>query len=328
MEFTGERLVPTVGGLDDLFLEHMTRYLFASSLIEGKRVLDAGCGCGYGSYHLARGGAESVLGIDISEEAVAYCREHYRSERLSYEQRDVLNTGLDEASFDAIVCFEVFEHVPEPEVLLDEMRRLLRPDGVLVLSTPNANTYAAGGKDGDNPFHYREYTPDEFEGLLKNRFPQVFSYAQNRAGGLSILPVHSRQTGTTLLTCAHLVRPPSESTWGEPAPTTVAMDLCRYLIAVCYREERDLASLPGARWYSMGDSLGLQEVDSDLDSRTQWIESLQQELELRDQTIERLQVEFEDRTRWALELDEQVRQRDRLIANLQSPLSGRGSRRG
>lgn len=327
MDFTGERLVPTAAGYDDLFLEHVSRYAFASALVEGRRVLDAGCGCGYGSYHLARSRALSVLGIDVSEEAVRYCEEHYRRKNLSFRVGDVLDTGLEAESFDVVVAFEVFEHLPDPVAFLAEMERLLKPDGVLVLSTPNANTYAAGGEGGKNPFHVTEYTPEEFRDLLGRRFGAIYWYAQNRLGGISVAPAREGDGRTTVLTEASVVLPPSESTWGSLAPATVSLDRCAYLIAVCYRQDVGLRSLPGARLYApsrdsgFGDAGALagqkdetiRQLQAELESRTKWAESLKRELEERDRTIRRMQEEFEERTEWALKLDREVEEQRRLI---------------
>src|SRR5215467_1277008 len=82
-EFTGERVIP--GEVDvDLLNEHLARYAFAARLARGKRVLDAGCGAGYGSAELARA-ALSVVGIDISAEAVAYAGANYQLPNLTFE---------------------------------------------------------------------------------------------------------------------------------------------------------------------------------------------------------------------------------------------------
>ncbi len=329
MEFTGERLVPGAPGTESLFQEHITRYMFASFFVEGRTVLDAGCGCGYGSHHLAQGGARRVLGLDCSEEAVTYGRNHFGHERLEFRTGDVLDTGLDTASFDTIVAFEVFEHLPEPDRFLEEMRRLLKPGGVLVLSTPNAKTYVAGGKDGDNPYHVREYTPDEFQEFLGECFPCVRTYAQSPWDGLGIFPAGRERTETSLGAAVRLVLPPGESAWGEPVPAAADPDLCAYLIAVCSSESVASEALPPAGLYAMGRELcGLSErqsvlqgqirhLQSELEGRTPWIDDLKRDLEARDETIRKLQQEFEERSQWAVELDRTVRAQAGLIAALQ-----------
>jgi|GEM_PF-1322663 len=332
MEFTGERLVPGIEGHDDLFLEHVSRYMFASALAEGKKVLDAGCGCGYGSYHLARAGASSVLGIDTSDEAIEYCRHHWRHEGLSFLAADVTDTGLDPGSFDVIVGFEVFEHLAEPERFLVEMHRLLARDGLFVLSTPNAATYVAGGEDGKNPFHVREYTPEEFSGHLERHFAQTLFYVQSPRSALSIVPVCRQTSAASSIAETRLVLPPSESDWGEPVPAIATPERGAYLIALCYRERREMRSRPGHRLYTMGRDLGavaeerlktlerLQTLEKELDRRARWAQDLQGEVEVRDRTIERLQEEFEERTQWALELDRTVEEQRKQIVDLQGTM--------
>ncbi|MBN1826834.1 MAG: class I SAM-dependent methyltransferase [Candidatus Eisenbacteria bacterium] len=336
MEFTGERLVPGVEGLDELFLEHVSRYAFAAPLTVGKRVLDAGCGCGYGSYHLARAGAASVLGIDVSEEAIAYCRENHPHDAVAYERRDVLETGLEAGSFDRIVAFEVFEHVDRPERFLDEMKRLLRPDGALVLSTPNAHTYEAGGEGGDNPYHVKEYVPEEMRALLEGRFGRVDWYVQGPASGLSILPVVDPGEKASLSAEMRLIAPPDRSGWGAPVPVAAKLERCSYMVALCRMSGAEGFPSPGAICIALGDDLADgsgraaalvqhgRRLQQQLDERGRWALDLQRELELRDKTIEKLQAEFEDRTRWALELDRKTEEQARLIQELTRERAGAG----
>jgi len=329
MEFTGERWVPGAVGYEHLFLEHVTRYMFASHFVGDKRVLDAGCGSGYGSYHLAHGGARSVLGIDRSEETIAYCREHFEYEGLAFQAGDALNTELQADAFDVIVAFELFEHLAEPERFLGEMHRLLKPGGVFVLSTPNANTYAAGGEHGENPYHVREYTPDEFRGFLDRRFPRIAYYAQSPWDGLGIFPARTHTSETAVEAQARLVLPSEESAWGGPVPAAANVDRCAYLIAVCCSQADTDVSMPAGRLYGMGHDMSSEDEDrsgllkqvhdlqSELEGRTRWVEELKQVLEARDKTIRTLQEEFEERSQWALELDRTVQAQTQLIASLQ-----------
>ena len=105
MEFTGERVIP--GQVDaDLLNEHLARYAFAARQARGKRVLDAGCGAGYGSAELAKS-ALSVVGVDAASEAAAYAREHYRLPNLHFEQASCSGLPHTDASFDLVVAFEV-----------------------------------------------------------------------------------------------------------------------------------------------------------------------------------------------------------------------------
>src|SRR5215468_4689112 len=110
-EFTGERVIP--GQVDiDLLNEHMARYTFAARLARGKRVLDAGCGAGYGSAELARW-AQSVAGVDLSSEAVDFARENYPLPNVRFEQGSCTALPYAAESFDLVVAFEVIEHLED-----------------------------------------------------------------------------------------------------------------------------------------------------------------------------------------------------------------------
>jgi SAM-dependent methyltransferase len=170
-----ERIVPdeTERGVVAL---HLVRYAFAAPYCAGKRVLDAGCGVGYGAAFLAEGAAH-VTGVDIDAESIAYAQERYAAPNVEFRTGDLRELALEAASFDAVVSFEVVEHLREQEAFVDELARVLRPDGVLVLSTPNA---AETNDAPDNPFHLRELSREDFEALLRERFEEVELYGQRR----------------------------------------------------------------------------------------------------------------------------------------------------
>ena len=176
LEFTGERFTPEC--VREIWYEHWHRYAFAQALASGRRVLDAACGEGYGSAHLAAR-AQSVLGVDISQDAVAHARSRYTTAaNLRFETGDC--TALDalpDASFDLIVSFETLEHVAAQERMLDGFARLLAPEGVLLISTPDKRNYS-DIPGTVNEHHVRELYRDEFEALLAARFPHRRLYAQ------------------------------------------------------------------------------------------------------------------------------------------------------
>jgi SAM-dependent methyltransferase len=170
-ELTGERLLPDAQRQELVYAEHLVRYRFAAQLCDGHDVLDAACGEGYGTALLART-ARSVVGVDIDETAVAAATARYE---LDFRTADIASMPFDDESFDVVVSFETIEHVPDPEAALAEYARVLRSDGVLVISTPNADEYL-----DDNEFHTREFTPREFTDLLGTRFgPVRFLHQQN-----------------------------------------------------------------------------------------------------------------------------------------------------
>lgn len=170
-----ERIVPdeTESGIVAL---HLKRYEFARPHCVGKDVLDAGCGVGYGSAFLGES-ARSVVGIDVSAEAIDYARERYGADNVEFAVGDLQRLERGDAEFDAVVAFEVIEHLPQPERFVAEAHRVLKPDGVLVVSTPRAE---AGHERPDNPFHEREFSRGELEQLLRGSFGSVEVYGQRR----------------------------------------------------------------------------------------------------------------------------------------------------
>jgi SAM-dependent methyltransferase len=151
--------------------EHLARYRWASTQVAGRRVLDAGCGVGYGSVLLSAAGAAQVTGVDISEAAVeqsARSAAGSAAASASFVVGDLAALPFAEDSFDVVVCFETIEHVLDQERALDELRRVLAPNGLLAISSPNRDVYEEG-----NPFHTHEYTPAELRSALAERFANV-----------------------------------------------------------------------------------------------------------------------------------------------------------
>ncbi len=177
LNFTGERIVPQADNCEPnfaqrMYQEHIARYNFCLPLCVGKDVIDVGCGVGYGSQSLAARGAKSVFAFDISSEAIAHARRHY--------SHPVLEFGVENAEdfmvktpADVVVCFELIEHVNKPEQVLRRIRKALKPDGILVMSTPRALERKR------THFHVHEFSYGEFEDLLSEHFPSVKFYSEN-----------------------------------------------------------------------------------------------------------------------------------------------------
>jgi len=150
--------------------EHLHRYFFAADLAEGKRVLDLGSGEGYGSAILAER-AKDVLGIELDPEAVQHAATNYPLDNLEFRQASVLDLDdLSDGSFDLVVCYEVLEHITEHDELFSLARRVLCPDGVFVISTPDREIYSEAA-DYHNPYHVKELSLREFDELLGRFFP-------------------------------------------------------------------------------------------------------------------------------------------------------------
>ena len=179
----GERFVPGLSGRD-LALEHWHRYALACQYAPYRRVADIACGVGYGSELLAQF-AETVVGIDRDEATVTQARSRYLRSNLSFLCADATCLPLDASSIDLVVSCETIEHLASPDRLLSEIKRVLRPEGVLVASTPNIERYAQT-RSGPNPYHVSEMRPSEFAGLLTNNFAFVHFLGQALVFGSSI----------------------------------------------------------------------------------------------------------------------------------------------
>lgn len=176
--FTGERFIP---GIDDdkLEMEHYQRYLSVRELIRGKVVLDAACGEGYGSSLMA-GVAQQVTGLDIDGETVERAQAAYAEQKnLRFLQGSIASIPLEDHSVDAVVSFETIEHVPEllQFQFLGEIGRVLKQDGILVMSTPNKEIYS-DLYHYKNEFHVKEFYHDEFLAFIKLKFKYVRLFNQ------------------------------------------------------------------------------------------------------------------------------------------------------
>jgi SAM-dependent methyltransferase len=170
-----ERIVPdeTEPGIVAL---HLKRYEFALPWCRGAEVLDAGCGVGYGSAFLGEAAAR-VVGVDRDEPAIAYARARYGGPNVEFRVGDVAALEFPDASFDAACAFETIEHVDDAGAFVGEVARVLRPDGVFVVSTPRADETTASPA---NPFHRVELSRADFESLLRRSFGEVELYGQRR----------------------------------------------------------------------------------------------------------------------------------------------------
>ena len=184
MPFTGERLTPDYGGQTEI--EHLHRYLLARHLCRGRHVLDIASGEGYGAAMLAQVAA-SVVGVEVADDAVAHARASYQRDNLSFLQGDARAIPLGDATVDMVVSFETIEHFSEHEQFLAEIRRVLRPGGVLCISTPDRDNYSPADRPA-NPFHVLELTHQEFAGLLGRHFAQVSMWWQRPMIGSVMLP--------------------------------------------------------------------------------------------------------------------------------------------
>lgn len=307
-EFTGERVVP---GLVDpnLFNEHIARYEFAKQFAVGVRVLDAGCGSGYGSAKLAES-AREVLGIDISSEAIDYARQHYPNVR--FEQASC--TALPGGPFDLITAFEVIEHLEDWPTFLNEASRVLSPTGLFLVSTPNRLYYAESrGEAGANPFHVHEFDYAEFERELASRFPNVTLLTQNHVESILLTP------STPSTPRVHRFSPSNPNT-------------AHFFVAVC--SPSPLPEIPPFLYLPTTANL-LRErehhialLQDEVAKKTAWHDQARAELAARNEEYEalladvrRLNQEIEQRNEWALKTKAESEARAQRIVALQHELA-------
>ncbi len=164
--------------------EHLHRYLWAAELVEGRRVLDLASGEGFGAAVLARS-ARSVVGVDIDKRTVEHSRLNYKMRGLSFAVADARELStFDDGSFDAVVAFEMIEHVEDQERVLDEIQRVLAPDGFLIMSTPDREAY--GEASQENPYHVHELDRDELGELVRPRFKHLTTFGQRTITGSAV----------------------------------------------------------------------------------------------------------------------------------------------
>ena len=178
IEFTGERVVPGKTP-PEIYREHTDRYVFAKTLTENKDVLDVACGTGYGVGYLVDKGAGRVTGVDLSAEAVSYCRDWFGdSGKTGFVCADGSKLPFADSSFDVVVSFETLEHIRAYRRFLAECKRVLKDSGILICSTPNRRIFSPDVAKPPNPFHFKEFWPEEYYRLLSRFYADIKFYGQ------------------------------------------------------------------------------------------------------------------------------------------------------
>jgi 2-polyprenyl-3-methyl-5-hydroxy-6-metoxy-1,4-benzoquinol methylase len=182
-KWTGERLETFI--INDTMIEHLHRYALTKNLVKDLVVLDIACGEGYGSNLMAQE-AKLVIGVDIDKETVSAAQGKYKKENLSYKEGSTSNIPCQNDFFDIVVSFETIEHHNEHEQMIAEIKRVLKPEGILIISTPDKKQYS-DIPNYQNPFHIKEMYEKEFKALIKKNFRnQIFLQQQPIYGSLII----------------------------------------------------------------------------------------------------------------------------------------------
>jgi O-antigen biosynthesis protein len=181
LQFTGERFIPTQSlSSDEIGIEHLHRYHSIIPFIRNKTVLDIACGEGYGTALIGKY-AKKVIGVDIDEACIEWASGNYASnnDKLSFLQGTVSSIPLDDNSIDVVISFETIEHVTEADqhLFMSEVKRVLKPDGLLIISTPNTAMYSIK-QDLNNQFHLKEFAKEELKNFLNEYFSHTYYFEQ------------------------------------------------------------------------------------------------------------------------------------------------------
>jgi SAM-dependent methyltransferase len=173
--WTGERLETFI--YNESTMEHLHRYAIAKEYIKDKTVLDIACGEGYGANLLA-GDAKSVLGIDQDVATINSAKKKYIKSNLQFEEGLAESIPVADQSFEVVISFETLEHITEHEKMFREIKRVLKPGGILIISTPDKKNYSdiPGYK---NPFHLKELYEDQFREIVSGFFTYAYFIHQN-----------------------------------------------------------------------------------------------------------------------------------------------------
>ncbi|CQD10118.1 type 11 methyltransferase [Mycobacterium lentiflavum] len=163
LTLTGERTIPDLDIENYWFRRHQVVYQRLATHCVGRDVLEAGCGEGYGA-DLIAADARRVVAVDYDAAAVAHVRSRYP--RVEVMRANLAELPLPDASMDVVVNFQVIEHLWDQTQFVKECARVLRPSGLLMMSTPNRITFSPGRDTPINPFHTRELNADELTELL------------------------------------------------------------------------------------------------------------------------------------------------------------------
>lgn len=182
----GERIYPKA--FNEAALDHKERYELALNYINrGDNVLDVATGVGYGANYIAVNSlCDKVIGVDISDHAINWAEKYFHNEKIDFVKCNLLDEfipSLDAFKFDVITCFETLEHIENDEEFIKKLYSLLKPGGLLLISSPNEevipcfeNPFYEGGR---NPHHVKHYTPYELKKILEdNKFKVIDKFSQ------------------------------------------------------------------------------------------------------------------------------------------------------
>jgi ubiquinone/menaquinone biosynthesis C-methylase UbiE len=306
VEFTGERVIPGQVN-DDLWSEHVARYAYARRYAEGRRVLDAGCGTGYGSAELAQS-ALVVTGIDIAPKAIEFARATYPMPSLRFLVSSCAVLPFPENAFDLVVAFEVIEHLPDHRAFLQECARVLTDHGLFIVSSPNRKYYAESrAKSGPNPYHVHEFEAREFVEELSGVFQNVRLLLQNRIESFAFHPASSFWPAEARI----------DGGGGNAEDAHFLIGLCSF---GPLPEPMSFVYVPRAANLLREREQHVQLLQEQLTQTKRWLHDTQTERDSLLDLFRKQKEELDDRTHWAQRLNRELESSAQRIVDLQNEL--------
>ncbi len=257
---TGERLM--TDNRSENVPEHLHRYALACRLASGVDTLDIACGEGYGTNLLASHAA-SVVGVDVSADAIAHASQKYKRSGLRFLHGSATAIPLPDGSVDLVVSFETLEHLREQDEMLRDIRRVLRPGGKLIMSSPDKRFYsdATGHR---NQYHLRELYSDEFRALISRYFQHTQMMYQRMSYGSMIVPEHPERG--------------FDEYRGDFSGFTVNAELQEAMYNIAVASDGPLKNLPISFWDGMG---RLQDLEANANQAHQQLRAVRKSFAMR-----------------------------------------------
>jgi ubiquinone/menaquinone biosynthesis C-methylase UbiE len=298
LDWTGERFTTATSG--QIEIEHLHRYFLARELCRGLDVLDIASGEGYGSALLAQTAA-SVIGVEIDEKAVDHANASYDLTNVTFKLGDAREIPLEDNSVDAVVSFETLEHFFEHNKFLREVKRVLRPNGRLIISSPERDVYSPLESNA-NPFHVNELSRVELESLLHSYFQNMGLIFQRPIIGSALISDESNNPCRTI-TFEKRGQRHFEATSGLPRPP--------YLIAIA--SDGPLGEVPNSLFIetsevglTLGNAAMLTPMSQKSELATSSLNHERERANASEASLHRLRTEYEEqKSRLITEHEEQ-----------------------
>lgn len=335
MEFTGERFIPNHSPDVELEIEHFHRYRVITGIVKDKIVLDAASGEGYGSLIMSEV-AGMVYGVDISTEAVQHAQQTYKRENLRFLQGAVASLPLPDHAIDVVISFETIEHVDEQTQthFLQEINRVLKEDGLLVISTPNKEIYS-DMPNYQNEYHVKEFYQEEFKQFLRNYFRHVEFYYQGFEVSSLIDNGSTSRLSRVDFSRELIFQEPflheyylDEPLWHEAGPQEPGEDHHlsehskeeldgKYLIAVCTNSLAKPVFSLGSIMRNTGKYSSLRqrivELQNDLEERNWHLRNLNDFIAEKDKFLAAQNTRIEELAVWGKALDQELREKNAMV---------------